>query len=516
MTTLQWVGKPFWVTLSTLSIVSLFGFFLYDRPPVAATVVVLAGITTLGLTVWRLPIGLYILIAEVLAFSHGHLFDAIIGGQRISLRMAIWMGVMLGWGIALLLRRVSFSWRDTRLFPWLLMLVAVSIGWSVGVQNRPISVVHADANAYAYLLLIGPVLSVRWTSLEHRQILQILIASAMWVGIFGLVVLFLFTHAPEPWLRDVYRAIRDTRVAEVTLLSGGLYRVFLPSQWTVAIVGLLFGSWVWMRPRLDQKDRFLDLGIFVLLGSGIVLSLSRSFWVGLIAGVACLALWIGRRVSFRVNVQRIGFALIAGALAVIFLLLVAFFPYPSARTQSGDLASLQDRFDLQDAAISSRWNLWTPLWQAVGDRPLFGHGFGAEVSFVTDDPFFRELFPSGEVTTSAFEWGWLDAWVKMGVLGPIAFLYAIGYAIVRLTKQKEAPDAWLLIGLAGVLVTLAVTHAFSPYLNHPLGLVTLLIAYVFLSPGSRVLASQPSVEPAIRAPYPRTNSAAVMTDAPSS
>jgi len=80
----------------------------------------------------------------------------------------------------------------------------------------------------------------------------------------------------------------------------------------------------------------------------------------------------------------------------------------------------------------------------------------------------------------AMEWGWLELWLKMGVLGPLAFIFIAYELIRRLWSYKSTDLAWLGYALISIVVFLYATHVFSPYLNHPIGLGLLLFVIPFL------------------------------------
>lgn len=134
----------------------------------------------------------------------------------------------------------------------------------------------------------------------------------------------------------------------------------------------------------------------------------------------------------------------------------------------------------RELAVSSRWNLLYPMWQEIIEHPVVGSGFGAPVTFVSDDPRVRAVIPTGEWTTYRFEWGYQDIWLKMGLLGLAAF---VAYAIVltqafRFTFRNHE-SRWLALGLYAGVIALFATHAFSPYLNHPIGIAFMLFVLPF-------------------------------------
>ena len=102
------------------------------------------------------------------------------------------------------------------------------------------------------------------------------------------------------------------------------------------------------------------------------------------------------------------------------------------------------------------------------------------MTFETDDTRVRAISPDGTWTTSSMEWGWLELWIKMGILGPIAFLWIAYELIKHLWAYTKSDQAWLGYALVTGLIFLYGTHFFSPYLNHPIGLGYLLFLIPFL------------------------------------
>lgn len=214
-----------------------------------------------------------------------------------------------------------------------------------------------------------------------------------------------------------------------------------------------------------------------------MLSLSRSFWVGGLVAFACLAGWLIKKRLL--TLKRVS-GLVGGTLVVsiVLVLVTLLFPYPQPVTSVGNFRDLfSDRStDISDVAVSSRWKLLPPLWQGIGEQPIVGSGFGQTVTFQTDDPRVRAFSPDGSWTTFALEWGWLELWLKMGILGPIGFIYVMGMMGISIYKQLFESHQWLGVSFILVLLFLAATHVFSPYLNHPLGLGLILFILPFLVP----------------------------------
>lgn len=477
----QFLGKPFWTTLGTLAAIFAFAVLVFDTS-LAAPALVAVGISVLALTAYRLEWGIAAAFAELFANSHGHLISADILGFPLSLRMAVFGGVMLGWIGLWASRRVSVQWRHESVYPFLALALAVGIGFAMGFAQNDRGDAFSDGNAYLYIAYLLPILSIHWTAERRRLLLQVLAASAAWVFLLTAGLLYIFTHFPEWMLVEVYRFIRDTRTGELTKMVGQIFRVFLQAQFSVMVMTLLLMPLLW----LESKRRSVSWRLFsALTGCMIVIlmSLSRSFWMGLFfGGLTLLGLVVA---TYKPTVKRgakaIGWQALTIPAAMFFLILVILFPLPYRVGSTGDLASLfsSRTTETDDVAISSRWNLLGPMIDEVKARPILGSGFGETVTFTTDDPRARAINPDGTWTTFSLEWGWLELWIKMGILGPIAFLWLFVVSVLGLMPYLKTDRAWLGIGLLSALVMLYVTHVFSPYLNHPIGLGFLLFLVPF-------------------------------------
>ena len=124
------------------------------------------------------------------------------------------------------------------------------------------------------------------------------------------------------------------------------------------------------------------------------------------------------------------------------------------------------------------------------EHPIEGSGFGTAVTFISDDPRVREISEDGSWSTVSMEWGWLEIWIKMGILAPLGFLYLFYMMTKRLLAYAWTDQAWLGIGLLSGLVFLYATHFFSPYLNHPIGLGFILFCIPFLPNKQKVAAQE--------------------------
>ena len=427
----------------------------------------------------KLDLALYLVFLELFSNPHGALLLADVGGFPVSMRMALFVGVMVGWGIGWITKRYQPSLKDGRAQIFLFVALAAALGFIIGVLTRDPIVVFKDGNAYLYLFYLLPILSVTWTHKHRHDLLQILAAGAIWAAAVSFTILYIFTHFWVALLTPVYVLLRDLRIAEVTDVGGGVYRVFVQSQMFTAI----FGWFVLALTLTKEKKRWL-VGLGAMIVAIVLLALSRSFWVGLMPALVFLLFMLyrtakpkfSRRTVCRLVSRDGGFGRSPPCLwSRFFQSLIRASPEDRSWTRSR-IARLRQ----VTRGFRSRWKLLTPMLNTIFESPLVGHGFGKEVTFQTDDPRIRAISPDGTWSTTSMEWGWFELWIKMGILGPLAFLYAAYELIKRLWAYRWTEQAWIGLALVTGIVFIYGTHFFSPYLNHPIGLGYLLFLVPFL------------------------------------
>lgn len=494
MFTKQFFGKTAWIALADIAIVHLIAIPLADARIASLVVLAVVFVATACVT-WRSTSdGLLVAFAEIMVGGHGHLIQADVAGFGVSLRIAIFAGVLSVWCVRLLQSKAVpnfFLFRDVA---FLLLALSVVIAGIIGFLANDALSAFDDMNGYLTIAYLLPLVSVTWDQARKRQMIQVLCASAAWIALSTLTLVFLFTHLPGKALHEVYAFVRDARIAEVTLLTGPewfvsilpsaspwYFRVFEPAHFfTIVTAFLLIAARfvLWRGERMPRGARWL----LVLCAATFTASLSRSFLIGAFAAfvVTCaFVVWESRGRLLRGARHGVGIAVLLAFGAVLFWVAIAF-PYPS-HPDLRDAAFYQQKTDdARDLAVSSRWKLLYPMFNAIMEHPMLGSGFGREVTFVSDDPRVRDIIPSGEWTTYRFEWGYQDIWLKMGLLGLIAFItYAIVLTEAFFYSYRTHDNRWLVAGLYIGAVALFATNLFSPYLNHPIGLGYMLFVLPF-------------------------------------
>lgn len=507
-------GKYFKTSLLFISFALILSFIAYFFPLFNKVTFFVILALTLILTLEKLEYGLYILLAELFIGSKGYLFYFDADGTSVSLRIALFLIVMAVW----FAQRVIASHRRWRgnfinskdngiasspaaprndgLMKWYWILFAfIAWGFIWGlIRGNSFQNLFFDFNGWLYFGIIFPLIDIIKSREQIENILQIFTAAVTVIIIKTFFFLYVFSHGLEVPIFPIYHWLRQFLIGEITLMPSGFYRIFFQSQIYLLIGFFIFSALlIWQKkapspspPPVEGGERKkysppLVGGVinYWLLAIGsltsILVSFSRSFWIGLAFGLLVLLIFL---IVLKFSLKKIikiglcGVAVLIISLAAIWV--TAQFPYPEPKEISfGSMFS--DRLtDLDEAAVRSRWDLLPPLGRAIIKHPIVGSGFGATVTYKSSDPRAIQVNPGGIFTTYAFEWGFLDIMLKIGLAGLAVYLLLIA-KIWRsgwlLGHSGEFIPLGFLLGLAALLAT----NFFSPYLNHPLG-----IGYIIL------------------------------------
>jgi hypothetical protein len=533
----------------------------------------------------RLDVGVYIILAELFIGSKGYLFYYDLGGALISIRIAFWLIIMGVWFMKaseyLIKKRKNKNIKldnycrffKSKLFYYFIALFAIfGLGLILGfINGNSFNNIFDDFNAYLFFGLILVFYDTIVSQQNIERVMSVLAASLVAISLKTIALLYFFSHNFSG-ARSLYKWVRTSGVGEITNMGGNYYRIFFQSHIFIIIGFIIFLIFLFFNDyklnlknfargmaikRLKEKSSkiypnsiYRYSAMIILLVAVILISLSRSFWIGLAAGLIAIFVYYLINENFSYKKFIINFiifsALIAylfficGAqyylgifisiliffyflirilkfpkrkvfeftcvLAIIFALAIGFinnvvkFPWPHSDVDInlGELFGERAITISGEAAVGSRWSLLKPLSENIIKFPtiLVGSGFGSTITYKSSDPRVLAENPSGEYTTYAFEWGYLDIWLKLGIIGLAAYiilifkLFFLGLSEIKKDNWKIANDeSRLILGLLLGLIIVFVIHCFTPYLNHPLGIGYLLLCVVIFDVFSNNLAA---------------------------
>ncbi len=456
-------AQTYWRVVGIFGLVEVVSWLAYIGPRSEQIITGLMVLLFLFMA-WKRPIWLvYASIGELVVGSKGYLFFLHFGHQEISIRMIVFSLVVLA-----ALPHIVRQWRSLRQtvlsisFLFFVGWLAVSVLIAV-FRHTSLFAIYADANAFLFLALLPAWWIVVRRDRQWRQhILAIVLAGATIIGLKSWLIVLLFGQDLST-IRHVYEWIRNTGVGEITYINANVYRVFFQSQiYSLLTLCLTLTMFIRQRP---PRWWVIPMAMSAL---GVYISLSRSFWLGLTVGVIVLIGWLVKDRAWMM-IRRLWVVLPLGIFA--WAMLVWALSFPAFNLAGGRANTVLARLHGSGSAdaAASRSNQIQPLLQAISRHPVIGSGFGTSVTYLSTDPRTKGLR-----TTDAFELGYLDVWLKLGMVGLV--LYAVWVlGLWRRISRTAWSEMFLISGMA-----VSIVHLTTPYLNHPLGLGWLMLTSLYV------------------------------------
>jgi hypothetical protein len=492
------INKKLYYLILALFIIESLSFLSYLFPFLREAIFFIIVLATIILASKNLKYALYIIIIELIIGSHGYIFFSESLGFNISIRMALWSVVMIIWFVKYIIflknylqtpvkqrKKLSISSFFVYFPAYLVLTLFILIAAVKGlILSDNLKVWFGDFNAWLYFLILLPFIHV-FKKNNYQKLIKdltiIFLAGTTWLALKTLILLFFFSHNLAI-IEPLYAWSREYLLAEITALPSGFYRIFLQSHiYNLMLFIIALFSFNDLK-KVNKKQYYLLITIFALSLAAILLSLSRSFWVGLVLALLIWFIYLFKNYKKKDYYQQLSKLLLIILGAVFLIVAIINIPMLGYKGDFNAGKTFKERANLknsEEAAISSRWSLLAPMSQEILKSPIIGHGFGKEITYISSDPRVLENNSSGEYTSSAFEWGWLSIWLKMGFLGLLAYLWLF-YRIIKdaFISNYNKVYIWAL-GLS--LLTLMIVNFFTPYLNHPLGIIYLLIVSLIVS-----------------------------------
>ncbi|MFH1773141.1 MAG: O-antigen ligase family protein [Patescibacteria group bacterium] len=495
-------NRQFNLVFLLIILVELISFAGYLFPLINIFVFFALIILVLILSLYRLEYGLAILLTELFINSKGYLFFLTVDKTTISLRMAFWLVIISVWlGKTVVAwiknKKLSIAFCKSNYYSYFITFFIFIIWGAVNglIKHNQLDNLFFDFNAWLYFALIFPIYEILQQEKNIQLIGQAFIASITWVGLKTLFLLFVFSHnlIIAPFV--LYGWIRNTGVGEITQIQNNFFRIFFQSHIFVLVAFFIF-SMILVKLINDKtwqqnfKLFFINFLLLILSLTTILSSFSRSFWLGLIGGVlACWLIWLLIiKINFKQFLLFNCLWLLTAIFSISLVIIIVKFPYPTSVGNFNITNVFTDRVSqlTGKAGISSRWALLPKLWQKIVKAPILGQGFGATVTYQTSDPRILEYNPSGKYTTYAFEWGWLDVWLKLGLFGILAYLFLF----VKIIFDNIKINSYFSLSLIVSLTVVMIVNISSPYINHPLGIGFLILAAVLTGLSLNTLSSR--------------------------
>lgn len=464
-----------------VELISFYGFLVPEFQPIAFGILVLL---VFFISLKRAWVGYCVLMAELIIGSKGHLFSLQTFEIPISIRLGLFLAVFCAAAFHCVQSKKSELFSSWFFKPLSLIILIILIGTIIGIMNQELKNVFLDVNGYLYFAVALIAFEALKTREDIKGLISIMLAALITVALKTFVLLFLFSHSIPFILPFAYRWIRITGVGEITAMESGFYRIFFQSHIAMvfAFFALLSVLFFQKKEMFFKRERVIGFCLLTVFASVLIISYSRSLWLGFFAGILVFFIVFMKHKKFNqktaLNVAGQIFAI--GVASIFLVFAVIRFPYPNAKHIAlADLVSERAEDIEGDEASASRMALLGPLISKAAKRPILGSGFGTTVTYQTKDPRALAQNPNGWYTTFAFEWGYLDFLVKIGILGLVSFAILL-FVIVKKGVQllRNTPDSLTMAGGMGLMISLSsliIIHGTTPYLNHPLGIGFLVL-----------------------------------------
>lgn len=413
--------------------------------------------------------------AELLLCGSGNILS--IGS--ISLRTALLAVAMAIFFRDIILEKKLLFFSKPTKETWILLLLLLSavVAAIIGFLNgHGASAIMADLIPYLFLFYLLPLPALLKDELFRDTLKQILIAAIISNAIFTAATFFIYVSGLSHLQDAYYHWFRDVAQGKITLLTATFYRIVL-NEHLIVVPLMLYFLWT----SISSK-KYLNYTVIFFLGAILSLNLTRIYLIALVLGALVL---LTKKLFART------FAHIAIAFLVIFSLFTMFSLIASHGKDTGwsyfgfRLASVAMPA-MEDSSLS-RMLLLPKILCVIADSPIVGHGLGSAVTVFS--PVFKT-----NITTTNFDWGYLEIWTEMGFFGLAIWLGVITAIAISLIKKGAGINRSAL----AMLASLCMINATSPALFHVFGILLLvwLISANYVFSESAVSPNHNSLPPA--------------------
>ena len=418
---------------------------LRDRPALAfvALVIGAAAVGALVILFTRKPAAFPIAVVLTLPFR----IPIAVGDSSANLLLGLYLVVGAGaltWLLPRLRRGASEEGPAPGALEWVIAaaLVLYSVQSSYGLGSAP-ALENVVFFYIPFALLFVLIARSRWTEKLAGRTLAVLVVLALALSAVGFV---------EFATRHIFlnpKVIASNQFSDYFRVNSVFFDPNIFGRFLVVVIVLLVAWVCW-----QKRNRQVALGALAvaILFCGLVITLSQSSFVALLAGLAVIA---ALRWSLRWTIGVVVAALLIGGVAAVI--------------GSGALGGGRTA----DRVTSGRAALVTGGGELFVERPLQGWGAG---SFARQ--YRRSNNVSFESAASASHTIPVTVAAEQGVLGLIAYLALLALAFIRaLRGARSAPWPEMQVGVAAAFTAVVVhTLIYAAFLEDPLTWVLLGVA----------------------------------------
>ena len=283
-----------------------------------------------------------------------------------------------------------------------------------------LKLVIADTLPYLFFLYYFPIKELLKSEKFRKATFNMLVVAIIGNFIFTYFTLVGFSSGIFVLQDSYYHWFRDVASGKITGYDTGFFRILLNEQMLLVPIFL----WVFAKQIYSGNKKI----IFTISGAALLAVLTIN-----ITRIYLVALAVG--ILFLFSLKNWKRWLVYSAGAFIFFITVFTLTH-LATTKGKSLGWEYLGLRLQSIAMPqtensslSRLLLLPRIMEKIQARPLLGTGLGDTVTAYS--PVFK-----ANITTQHFDWGYLEIWAEVGLLGLLAWGLVIGYLILQIKQNR--------------------------------------------------------------------------------
>lgn len=315
--------------------------------------------------------------------------------------------------------------------------------------------IFAEALPYLFFLYYYPLRELIIKKNFINVVLNALVAAIVGNAIFILFTIITYSSGLFIIGDSYYHWYRDVALGKITEVAMGFYRLVLNEQLLITPIILFF-----LYRLMNKKgEKWLSILCTFSLLFTLGLNLTRIYMVALFVGT----LFLFNRDNWK------KWLMYSFGAATIFILLFVSTHLITTRGQSLGLEIFGLRLQsiiqphIEDSSLS-RMLLLPKIWENVKKQPIIGNGLADSISVYS--PVFKK-----EISTTNFDWGYLEMWDELGIIGLMVWL---GLLIFIFFKPQGSRDEYKKICIS-MIVSFLIINITSPALFHVMGVIFLSI-----------------------------------------
>lgn len=454
-------GQTFWL-LVLFSAVRILSYFLNGHLVIQGLLVFII-LMTLGVLYFKNPQWAWgLVLGEILLGGSGHYLEFLglsIRTLLIGFFIFLWLAQLLGE------RNLGKKIVINKQVNLILIVLFVFLFGSIfnGLYHEhEFRRIIADIMPFTFLLLLFPSYYLFSDKKAQEFLVRLISVFIIGTATFSLTTLALFSNNITRLQDGFYKWYRDVDMGKITDMGSGFFRIVEPAHLLIVPIILIITSLLMRDERHHKMWRFVQILSIVILA----LNLSRAYFLALIVGLIILKLkhkwkqWLTESI-------------------VVVLLVIIIFSGIHLLASGGESLGWE-LFGVRIQSLTSpsieistntRMMILPAAWQMITANPLLGVGLGATVTFL--NPYTYEAF-----TTASFDWGYLEMWAELGILGALVLIGLYLFVAYKLLLKILNIQDWhdFDVGLLAGIVALLITNIAAPALFHVFGILYLIFA----------------------------------------